>query len=205
MVARRPASPHETPDTVEAVPPPPPPPVGEEAGAVPTESEPKARGLPGPQTKKTPGVRGATRPAARRSRETRRRRARHAAALRVCKTAIARQAGRKPHRFHPGTVALREIKQYQRNTHRLLRRAPFRRLLREVVAGINPDTRLQSCAIEALQEAAESYLTVMFQEANLLAIHARRTTVTRKDLQLARALRARTEKPASVAPEGGTA
>ncbi len=41
----------------------------------------------------------------------------------------------------------------------------------------------------ALQEAAESYLTGLFEDANLCAIHASRMTVMKKDLDLARRLR----------------
>lgn len=98
-------------------------------------------------------------------------------------------AGRKTRRFHPGTVALRQIKHYQRSGSSLIRRAPFVRMVRQIVASYNPELRLQADATLALQEASEALLTGMFGDANLLAIHARRSTVSRKDLLLARALR----------------
>jgi hypothetical protein len=39
---------------------------------------------------------------------------------------------KKPHRFRPGTVALREIRKYQKSTELLLRKLPFQRLVREI-------------------------------------------------------------------------
>ena len=38
----------------------------------------------------------------------------------------------KPHRFRPGTVALREIRRYQKSTELLIRKLPFQRLVREI-------------------------------------------------------------------------
>ena len=39
---------------------------------------------------------------------------------------------KKPHRYRPGTVALREIRKYQKSTELLIRKAPFQRLVREI-------------------------------------------------------------------------
>lgn len=96
---------------------------------------------------------------------------------------------RKPHRFRPGTVALREIRKYQKGTELLIRRLPFQRLVREIAQDIKNDVRFQSAAILALQEAAEAYLVSLFQDTNLAAIHAKRVTIMPKDLQLARRIR----------------
>ncbi len=96
---------------------------------------------------------------------------------------------RKQMRWRPGTVALREIKRYQKSTDLLLPRAPFQRLVRSVVEGVDSVFRFQSSALTALQEAAESYITSLFEEANLCAIHATRVTIMRKDMVLARRLR----------------
>ena len=104
-------------------------------------------------------------------------------------------AGKKPHRFRPGTVALREIRKYQKGTNLLLRKLPFQRLVREVSddfrGGLLPDEswRFQSEAILALQEAAEAYLIGVLEDANLCAIHAKRVTILPKDMTLARKLR----------------
>ena len=98
---------------------------------------------------------------------------------------------KRPHRFRPGTVALREIRQYQRSSALLLRKAPFGRVVREVTAVTlgRPSLRYQSFAVLALQEAAEAYLVALFEDANLCAIHARRVTIFPIDLQLARRIR----------------
>lgn len=96
---------------------------------------------------------------------------------------------KKPHRFRPGTVALREIRKYQKTGDLLLRKLPFARLVREVAQDFKTDLRFASLAIEALQEAAEAYLVGLFEDANLAAIHAKRVTVMPKDLQLARRIR----------------
>ncbi len=96
---------------------------------------------------------------------------------------------KKPHRFRPGTVALREIRKYQKSTELLIRKLPFQRLVREVAQGFESDLRFQTSAIQALQEAAESYLVGLFEDTNLCAIHARRVTIMPKDVQLARRIR----------------
>ena len=92
-------------------------------------------------------------------------------------------------RFRPGTVALREIRKYQRNTELLIRKLPFQRLVREVAQDFKTDLRFQSHAVLALQEAAEAYLVHLFEDSNLCAIHAKRVTILPKDIQLARRLR----------------
>ena len=92
-------------------------------------------------------------------------------------------------RFKPGTVALREIKKYQSYTRPLLPRLPFQRLVRSVVDGIDSSLKLQAQALLALQEAAESFLVGLFEDANLCAVHAMRVTIMQKDIQLARRIR----------------
>lgn len=96
---------------------------------------------------------------------------------------------KKPHRFKPGTVALREIRKYQKNTELIIRKLPFQRLVREIGNNFKADLRLQNSAIAALQEAAEAYLVGLFEDTNLCAIHAKRVTIMPKDMQLARRIR----------------
>jgi histone H3 len=105
------------------------------------------------------------------------------------KTAPAEGGMKKKMRWRPGTVALREIKRYQKATELLLAKAPFQRFVRAICDGIDGQLRFQSQALLALQEAAESYLTGLFEDANLCAIHATRVTVMKKDLDLARRIR----------------
>ena len=100
---------------------------------------------------------------------------------------------RKPHRYRPGTVALREIRKYQKTTDLLIRKLPFQRLCREIAEDFktlgSPDKRWQSTAILALQEAAEAYMVGLFEDTNLSAIHAKRVTILPKDMQLSRRIR----------------
>mmetsp|Transcript_30744 Transcript_30744/g.37719 ORF Transcript_30744/g.37719 Transcript_30744/m.37719 type:complete len:136 (-) Transcript_30744:71-478(-) len=96
---------------------------------------------------------------------------------------------KKTHRFRPGTLALREIRKYQKSTDLLLRKLPFQRLVKEIAQEVKSDLRFQSQAILALQEAAEAYLVGLFEDTNLCAIHAKRVTIMPKDVQLARRLR----------------
>lgn len=96
---------------------------------------------------------------------------------------------KKPHRYRPGTCALREIRKYQKSTELLIPKMPFQRLVREITQDLNSTLRMQTLSVMALQEAAEAYLTDLFNDTNLLAIHAKRVTIMPKDIQLARRLR----------------
>merc|ERR1712183_656782 len=96
---------------------------------------------------------------------------------------------KRAHRYRPGTVALREIRKYQKSTVLLIRKLPFQRLVREIAQDFKTDLRFQSHAVLALQEAAEAYLVGLFEDTNLCAIHAKRVTIMPKDIQLARRIR----------------
>jgi histone H3/H4 len=96
---------------------------------------------------------------------------------------------KRPHRYRPGTVALREIRRYQKSTEMLLPYVPFSRVVREVAQDYKSDLRFQSSAMKALQEAAEAYLVGLFEDANLCAIHCKRVTLMPKDINLARRIR----------------
>ena len=99
------------------------------------------------------------------------------------------QADPKKRRFKAGTVALREIRRYQKSTDMLLPRAPFQRLVREITGSYDPDLRFAAQALIAMQEAAEAYLVGIFEDTNLCCIHAKRVTVQKKDMELARRIR----------------
>jgi histone H3/H4 len=96
---------------------------------------------------------------------------------------------KKPHRYRPGTLALKEIRRYQKSTELVIRKLPFQRLVRELAQEFKTDLRFQSTAILALQEAAEAYLVGLFEDTQLCAIHAKRITIMPKDMQLARRIR----------------
>ena len=97
---------------------------------------------------------------------------------------------KKPHRCRPGTVALRQIKHYQKSTELLIRKLPFQRLVREIAQDFgSKDHRFQSTSVLALQEASESYLIRLFEDTQLCAIHGKRVTIMPMDIQLARRIR----------------
>lgn len=109
------------------------------------------------------------------------------------------QTPRKPHRYKPGTLALREIRKYQKSTDLLMAKLPFSRIVREIASeyvtgyyAADQDSaglRWQSHALLCLQEAAESYMVHLFEDVNLCAIHAKRVTIMQRDMQLARRIR----------------
>ena len=93
---------------------------------------------------------------------------------------------KKPYRYRPGTVALREIRKYQKSAELLIRKLPFQRLVKEVVREMFPTQsyRFQSTAVLALQEASEDFLVRMFDDVNLIAIHGKRVTIQVSDIQI---------------------
>jgi len=95
-------------------------------------------------------------------------------------------------RYRPGTLALKEIRKYQSTTHLLTRKRPFSMLVREITCALSVKTfRWQLSAMDALQEAMESYMVALFEDTNLAAIHAKRVTVMPRDLRLVRRIRGR--------------
>ena len=93
---------------------------------------------------------------------------------------------KRPHKWRAGTVALREIRKYQKTTELLIRRAPFVRLCREIsdeVTIVPGGIRFKAAAVDALQEASEAFLVALFENVNLAAIHAKRITIKAKDMQ----------------------
>jgi len=100
-----------------------------------------------------------------------------------------RQAKR---RFRPGTVALKEIRKYQKTAELLIPKRPFVRLVREIaldLGALQGEARWHVNALTALQEATEAYLVGLFDDTNLCAIHAKRVTIMPRDIQLARRMR----------------
>jgi histone H3 len=105
------------------------------------------------------------------------------------KTAPSTGGVKKPHRYRPGTVALREIRRYQKTSDLLVQKLPFSRLVKEISLDYKSDLRYRSSAMLGMQEAAEAYLVGLFEDTNLCAIHAKRVTIMPKDIQLARRIR----------------
>ena len=103
-------------------------------------------------------------------------------------TAQPAEGKKKPSRYRPGTVTLREIRRYQKLTKLLIRRLPFQRLVREIAQDYKARLNFASGAILALQEAAEAYPVGLFEDTNLCAIHTKCITIMPKDIQLARCI-----------------
>ena len=85
------------------------------------------------------------------------------------------EKGRKG-RYRPGTVALHEIRKFQKCTSRWVR---------EITQQIWGNLKFHAMALLAMQEAAEAYIINLFDDVNLCAIHGKCITVMSKDIQLA--------------------
>lgn len=101
--------------------------------------------------------------------------------------------GAKRSRYRPGSVAMKEIRRYQKSTDFLIRKLPFQRACRSVVKESSnaTDIRFQGPALASIQEALEIYLVGLFEDAMLCASHSGRVTVFPKDITLVRKLRSR--------------
>lgn len=100
--------------------------------------------------------------------------------------------GSKTIRYRPSDLALYEIRKYQQSTDLLISKIPFAKLVKEITDNFvyeNQHLHWHSMAILALQEASEAYLVGLLEHANLLAIHGKRITLMKKDIQLARRIR----------------
>ena len=102
----------------------------------------------------------------------------------------SQQGMKKPHRYRLGTVALQEIRHYQKLTELLIRKLPFQRLAREIAQDLGKmSICFQSGAIITLQEALEAYLVGLLEDSNLCTVHVKRVTIMPKDIQLAHRIR----------------
>ena len=70
---------------------------------------------------------------------------------------------RRPHRFRVGTVALREIRKYQKSAELLISKAPFNRVVREIAQDFSHEIRFNSFAYTALQEVSEAMMTKLLE------------------------------------------
>ncbi len=98
---------------------------------------------------------------------------------------------RRPRRYRPGTVALREIRRHQKSWNLLIPKIIFQRLVREITYNKlkRPDLKFQSTALLALQEASEQYVTELFGDAQHAAVHGKRQTVRPVDIQIVKRFR----------------
>ena len=131
---------------------------------------------------------------------------------------IYKQKEGKKRRYRPGTLALKEIRHYQATTGPLLAYAPMRRLCKELVQKVQVDRsakirwdqlkagailpakanitvhNVSKAAIQALTEAGEVYLTNVLHDGYMCAIHSKRFTLQKKDIDLARRIRGDTDR-----------
>jgi histone H3/H4 len=87
--------------------------------------------------------------------------------------------------FRRGTVALLEVRAYQRTTDLLIQKLPFQNLVKEVALKSKMIVRFQVSAVLALHEAAEAYLVSLFVNSRMAATHAKHATVRLEDMRLA--------------------
>lgn len=92
------------------------------------------------------------------------------------------------HKFLPGTVALREIRKYQKTTELLTQKAPFDRVFRKIANKSDifssNDCRFSEGVIEAIQGFIELRLTIIFAHAQVQALYAKREGVSAEDVQI---------------------
>ena len=91
----------------------------------------------------------------------------------------------EPKRSNQSINALHEIKKYQNTTDLLIKIRPFLRLVKGIAYSYNTELKFQRAAIEALQEGSEAFLVKLFELTGMLATHANRVTILRKDVRLA--------------------
>ncbi|KAL9180080.1 hypothetical protein ACHAXT_008050 [Thalassiosira profunda] len=105
------------------------------------------------------------------------------------KTAPRAGGVKKPHRYRPGTAALREIRRYQKSTDLLIRKLPFQRFVREIANDFKQCLRFQSPSVLACRRPPRPTSPDSSRTPTQCAIHAKRVTIMPKDIQLARRIR----------------
>ncbi|KAH7723703.1 histone H3 [Aphelenchoides avenae] len=94
---------------------------------------------------------------------------------------------KKRRRAKPGAKVLKEILKLQKTTNLIIPKAPFARLVRDVINMMSRDEKkIAHEALLALQEASEAYLVTVFECMNRTALHARRVTIMPADINLVR-------------------
>ncbi|KAJ7555777.1 hypothetical protein O6H91_05G054700 [Diphasiastrum complanatum] len=91
----------------------------------------------------------------------------------------------RPHRKRRIAKWLQDIRSYQKSVKFFIPRAPFVRLVKEIVDGFSLGNRVTVDAVSAIQESTEMYLTQLFEDSFLCAVHGKRVTILSKDLHLA--------------------
>ena len=95
--------------------------------------------------------------------------------------------------YSPNPKRLAEVRKLQKSVEFITSTAAFGRITREVMATFKHGLRLQPKATEAIQTASEDFLHKLFRQAECLAAHAGRNTITVEDLQMVKTLKTRAE------------
>jgi histone H3 len=96
---------------------------------------------------------------------------------------------KKTRKFHPGTVAIREIRKQQKSDELALRKAPFERLVRTVTKDFAGEMRFSEKAMRMIQAAMEEHATRLCEDGYKIAIRGGRQTLSGKDISLANAIK----------------
>jgi len=95
---------------------------------------------------------------------------------------------RRPKKFHPGTVALRDIRRLQKRTDELIPKIRFERLVREITQDLFIDPlRYTKDALQALQIAAEAKLIDVMERSYFLALGQGLVTLMPRHIRLLQA------------------
>jgi histone H3 len=95
---------------------------------------------------------------------------------------------KRPHRFRPGTVALREIRRYQKSTILLHQKQPIREVIKVLAEPLKDEkvtkVRFSAGVTTIMQALAEQAIITLLEKAQSLAIFSKRISVQRKDLHM---------------------
>lgn len=93
---------------------------------------------------------------------------------------------KKPHRFKPGTVALREIRRYQKTTEDLTQFAPFERYVRNLSKNMHGKYKFQFSdgSLSYLHKVMEYHLIDILNKTQEEALHAGRTSICPDDINI---------------------
>lgn len=108
-----------------------------------------------------------------------------AQAIRSVNGEVGQKKVRRFKRWRPGTKAKREIKKLQTSTRTLVPKSSMERLIREISQEFATDVRFKPSAIEALQQAAEMYVTGVFKKSDVVRAHCKRETLAIEDMRTA--------------------
>ena len=92
----------------------------------------------------------------------------------------------KSHRFRPGTVAIREIKKYQKMSDCLtFSKSPFERLVRNLTFTLNNsiNIKISKDVFIILQHFIEQYIISIIKDSNAAAIHSGRLKLILSDIE----------------------